>query len=274
MEAFLAVYSDLKDRSATEREKLRLTANWMDLAFHTMTPKNNKTFVLNLIPRIVEGRNVRYVTGSGQTKPTADRVNLFRMEGNCEKVQRPPRKKREENCSSLAMAGSMVSQLRRFKMANEYIEYINFSVLCLQSGGAQSIVSLLDGGSGMQYRDLPFGVPNLGVGHSLLPSISSHYNISSFPQLPPLAGQSQPPPLLSQQQHQPLDLSRQYYLGGEGGAGSSISRYQYFSDGKKAAGGGDLMLQSPFHAAATPSFLTVTEKGATNTAGHLQLPAC
>lgn len=68
----------------------------MDLAFFTIQPRNNKTFILNLIPRIVEGKNARYITGSGQTRPTADRVNLFRMEGNCEKIKRPPRRKKEE----------------------------------------------------------------------------------------------------------------------------------------------------------------------------------
>lgn len=68
----------------------------MDLAFYTIQPRNNKTFILNLIPRITEGRSARYITGSGQTKPTTDRVNLFRLEGNCEKIKRPPRRKKDE----------------------------------------------------------------------------------------------------------------------------------------------------------------------------------
>ena len=72
----------------------------MDLSFYTIQPRNNKTFILNLIPRIVEGRNARYITGSGQTRPTADRVDLFRVEGNCEKIKRPPRRKKEDNMNS------------------------------------------------------------------------------------------------------------------------------------------------------------------------------
>ncbi len=101
MEMFLEVYPDFRDRSAVEQEKLRLSANWMDLTLYCVLPRNNKTFILNIIPRIVEGRNVKYVTGSGQTRPTADRVALFRLEGNCEKLQRPPRRnKREENENS------------------------------------------------------------------------------------------------------------------------------------------------------------------------------
>ncbi len=78
-----------------EQDRLRNTANWMILCFYTIQPRNNKTFILNLIPRIVEGRNARYITGSGQTRPTADRVDLFRLEGNCEKIKRPPRRKKE-----------------------------------------------------------------------------------------------------------------------------------------------------------------------------------
>lgn len=92
---FLANYPHLKERNGMEQERLRFTANWMDLAFHSIQPRNNKTFILNIIPRIVEGRNARYITGSGQTRPTADRVDLFRLEGQCEKIKRPPRKKKE-----------------------------------------------------------------------------------------------------------------------------------------------------------------------------------
>lgn len=97
MEDFLERYPDLVDRIFVERERLRQTANWMVLAFHVLQPRNNKSFILNLIPKIVEGKNARYITGSGQTRATADRVNLFRLEGDCEKIRRPPRKRKEED---------------------------------------------------------------------------------------------------------------------------------------------------------------------------------
>lgn len=100
MESFLRAYPDFRDRSALEQEKLRLSANWMDLTLCCVPPRNNKTFILNIIPRIVEGRNVKYVTGSGQTRATADRVALFRLEGDCEKLQRPPRRKRDESSTN------------------------------------------------------------------------------------------------------------------------------------------------------------------------------
>lgn len=95
MEEFLKQYPNFHERSIVEQERLKNTANWMILSFYTIQPRNNKTFILNLIPRVVEGRNARYITGSGQTRPTADRVDLFRIEGNCEKIKRPPRRKKE-----------------------------------------------------------------------------------------------------------------------------------------------------------------------------------
>lgn len=109
LESFLEKYPELRERNATEQDRLRHTANWMDLAFYTIQPRNNKTFILNIIPRIIEGRNARYITGSGQTKPTADRVNIFRLEGNCEKIKRPPRRKKEEILAATVSASGKKS---------------------------------------------------------------------------------------------------------------------------------------------------------------------
>jgi hypothetical protein len=64
--------------------------------FYTISPRHNKSLILNIITRIVEGRDARYITGSGQTKPTNDRVLIFSTIGDCEKIPRPPRKVRKE----------------------------------------------------------------------------------------------------------------------------------------------------------------------------------
>ena len=90
---FVACYPDMHLYSLIELERLRVTANWMDLAFYTLNPKNNKTFLMTLIPRICEGRLARYITGSGETRATADRVSIYRTEGKCAKIIRPPRKR-------------------------------------------------------------------------------------------------------------------------------------------------------------------------------------
>lgn len=109
LESFLERYPDLNDRSAVEQGRLRYSANWMVLTFCTLQPRNNKSFIVHLIPKIVEGKNARYITGSGQTKATADRVNLFRTEGECEKIQRPPRKRKDAQEGMLPGSTSMTS---------------------------------------------------------------------------------------------------------------------------------------------------------------------
>lgn len=109
LESFLEKYPDLNDRSAVEQVRLRHSANWMVLTFCTLQPRNNKSFIVHLIPKIVEGKNARYITGSGQTKATADRVNLFRTEGECEKIQRPPRKRKDAQEGMLPGSTSMTS---------------------------------------------------------------------------------------------------------------------------------------------------------------------
>lgn len=95
MDAFLEAYPNLVKRNYVEQERLRRTANWMSLTFYTTGPKNYKTFLMNLIPRMVEGKGARYITGTGETIATADRVAIYRTEGECVKVNRMSRKKRK-----------------------------------------------------------------------------------------------------------------------------------------------------------------------------------
>jgi len=46
-----------------------------------------------VVPKIVEGLQARYVTGSGQTAATADRVLIFEREGECSPFNRGGRRK-------------------------------------------------------------------------------------------------------------------------------------------------------------------------------------
>lgn len=86
-------YPEFRVRISLEQNLLHQTAEWINLCFYTLKPANNKGFFISLIPRIVEGPNCKYVTGSGETTQTADRVTVFRTEGNCVKIQRLPRKR-------------------------------------------------------------------------------------------------------------------------------------------------------------------------------------
>ena len=54
-----------------------------------MLPRaQNKGLVMQVIPKVVEGWNAKYVTGSGQTSSTRDRVFLYESEGNVRPFQR------------------------------------------------------------------------------------------------------------------------------------------------------------------------------------------
>lgn len=128
MESFLQVYTDFRERTSLEKERLRHSANWMDLILHVMQPRNNKTYLLALIPRIVEGKNARYITGSGQTKATSDRVEIFRIEGQCEKIRRPPRKKKEVVTPDLPSLPSLqhFNQLPLYPMSRTTLNGVRF----------------------------------------------------------------------------------------------------------------------------------------------------
>ena len=81
-ESFLSNHPTLGDRVDAELTVLQSIAEWFNLAFYTLSPKNNKGHFLMTIPKIVEGHHARYVTGSLQTVQTSDRVGIFRVEGS------------------------------------------------------------------------------------------------------------------------------------------------------------------------------------------------
>lgn len=91
LESFLAAYPSLSDRPRAEQVKLYSNANWFDLALLTLKAQNNKSFLMSIVPRLSEGHNAKYITGSGESMQTRDRVQIFRKEGVCEPIKRAPR---------------------------------------------------------------------------------------------------------------------------------------------------------------------------------------
>ena len=86
---FLSAYSPRFD-SYSEEESHRLfeIANWMNLFFTYVPAKKNKGLIIQVIPKVVEGWNAKYITGSGQTIATKDRVFIYESEGNVRPFQR------------------------------------------------------------------------------------------------------------------------------------------------------------------------------------------
>lgn len=86
---FLEAYGGwFSAESEKEKNYLWQTANWMDLLFKMITARKNKGLAMAVIPKVVEGFDAKYVTGSGQTKATANRVHVFEVEGNTKANQR------------------------------------------------------------------------------------------------------------------------------------------------------------------------------------------
>jgi len=83
IEQFLEAYQgNFQEESETEVYHLWQIANWMNILFKMITARKNKGLAMQVIPKIIEGWEVKYVTGSGQTRFTANRVHIFEVEGN------------------------------------------------------------------------------------------------------------------------------------------------------------------------------------------------
>lgn len=95
LSVFLSAYEGQFD-NIDEEEQLKLmdTANWMAIVLPMVVAKKSKGLILHVVPKLLEGFGVKYVTGSGQSKRTSNRVSLFEHEGNVQ-----PCKKRKWSAS-------------------------------------------------------------------------------------------------------------------------------------------------------------------------------
>lgn len=82
IEQFFEVYPAFQSID-NKQEQLNLfqTANWMSILFTMVVAKKSKGLAILLVPKLIEGWNAKYVTGSGQKKSTADRVHIYETEG-------------------------------------------------------------------------------------------------------------------------------------------------------------------------------------------------
>lgn len=94
-EAFVKEYGEKFALYDTiEVAKLRQTANWLNILFTMVPAKKNKGLSIHVVPKLIEGTKAKYITGSGQTTATADRVFVYEHEGNIVPYQRGTSKKK------------------------------------------------------------------------------------------------------------------------------------------------------------------------------------
>ena len=84
----------VEGESKEERERLRgccdMFCYFMDRG---VAMRGNKGLVMKVVPRLVEGKAARYVTGGGARKATTNRILMYEREGGVRVVERPSRKK-------------------------------------------------------------------------------------------------------------------------------------------------------------------------------------
>jgi hypothetical protein len=92
-EDFLEYYPEYAPALVGQQEYIALFKfrNLMKMAMHIIPPLHNKNHLLDLVTRLVEGKDVRHVTGTGATKATKARVGIILKEGNLVVPRRPPR---------------------------------------------------------------------------------------------------------------------------------------------------------------------------------------
>ena len=76
----------------TDACELRALLHFRNLTKVTLMllhPLNKKAHIMDLVTRICEGRDVKYVTGSGEKKSTRRRVLIYEKEGDITPIPRP-----------------------------------------------------------------------------------------------------------------------------------------------------------------------------------------
>lgn len=91
---FLAVYVCFVGYDDAKREHLMHVANWMAYLLSKIPARKNKGFALQVVPKLLEGWRARYITGSGQSRATEDRVKIYEVEGDIVPIQRLTASKR------------------------------------------------------------------------------------------------------------------------------------------------------------------------------------
>ena len=82
VQSFLTIYPEFSNVSPAEQRNLWLEANWMNIyLWHFGKRFYRKGLMVGVIPKFIEGVDVKYVTGGGQKHSTSMRALIFEREG-------------------------------------------------------------------------------------------------------------------------------------------------------------------------------------------------
>lgn len=94
LELMLESYPEFETLTIEEQDTLLAFRNYVRITLILATARGNKNHILDLVTRLVEGRDRKYITGSGQSLETSRRVLIYEREGGIVPTPRPRRKKK------------------------------------------------------------------------------------------------------------------------------------------------------------------------------------
>lgn len=81
-EDFLVYFPEFRDLDIEEITKLLNFRNLLIVAFQLISPLHNRGHLIAVLTRILEGKEVHYISGSGMTKSTKYRIHIYNTVGN------------------------------------------------------------------------------------------------------------------------------------------------------------------------------------------------
>merc|ERR1712065_122155 len=88
-EEFVKEQPEFMSETPAEQELLHTYRNMLAAALKVIPGKWNSNHLLDLVTRIVEGKDKKYVTGSGATRQTRNRINVYHNLTGIEKQSKP-----------------------------------------------------------------------------------------------------------------------------------------------------------------------------------------
>mmetsp|Transcript_31088 Transcript_31088/g.52507 ORF Transcript_31088/g.52507 Transcript_31088/m.52507 type:complete len:444 (-) Transcript_31088:359-1690(-) len=160
MDSFLTAYEPwFTSEPECEKRYLWHTANWMNILFKMITARKNKGLAILVVPRLIEGWDAKYVTGSGQTKATANRVHIFETEGNVKPNERGKAKLKKKVGAAVSAVGTVrAASTAGVGAKSRKKQRIGAPVLSTAAADAAILGALGGSGAGYGYTFVePFG---------------------------------------------------------------------------------------------------------------------
>ncbi|KAJ1438343.1 hypothetical protein B484DRAFT_444655 [Ochromonadaceae sp. CCMP2298] len=164
MENFTEIYGErFADEPDCERRALWHTANWMYIMFSMIPAKKNKGLAMQVVPKVVEGWDAKYVTGSGQTKATANRVSIFEHEGEVKPNERGKTKLKKKAMAMGQAPKSPIGHKKRRKGEMAGLSEM-YGLTGMQGMQGMQDISGLVGGGGMDGLAGMSAMAGMGMG--------------------------------------------------------------------------------------------------------------